>query len=672
MASNRVQKNWFQLAALVVAGLWVFADLTFAQVPAPGNVIPDPEDISYFDGVYPKVKKLDVTGKEGRLDATGKLLLIKQFKAESYRLVRDRMTNQLELIVEAPECLFDRTSQQASSPGPLKVHSGDGRLLIEGVGFLLRQGSNNNLVLNISNQVSTTIKGARLGQSPIGDTNAAASNTIVIHSGDLTYDRSTDLITYTKDVHAGDQQTDLTTDVLRIGLNTNNAVQNVVADRNVVISITNGGHIFGTRAVYEAAAGNNFVTITGEPRWEDGLREGTATQFIYNGIDSTFRAEGDAHFKLPRNSFTNSDFGLISLPAGSTSATNSATNLIELSADSVTVQRPTNGPIQGMIAERNVVVLDPDTGNRATGDRGVYSAETGRLQLIGNAALEGGLRLTRADVLEFNRVNQTLVGQTNAFIRLPVASLGHSLSLSNSPSSGRTNATNLFLEVRANWYEYAADVLTFREKVRGTLLEGDTPRVTLNCDDLAVTFLSNNVQRVVARTNVYAHQLPLEKKGGRIVERELKCDQLQVLVRTNGLIEEMDASGNCHALQDETIPGRSKPVRSTAAANLAKAFFRPDSNAVDHAYAEQDVVLTYDDRTARGARLDYTATNDTATLTGDPSFETVSIRITSRDAIVYDHAQGKFNVFTHPRAVIPLTPEMLSKARAKEASKPSK
>ena len=63
---------------------------------------------------------------------------------------------------------------------------------------------------------------------------------------------------------------------------------------------------------------------------------------------------------------------------------------------------------------------------------------------------------------------------------------------------------------------------------------------------------------------------------------------------------------------------------------------------------------------------------DTATLTGDPSFETASIHLTSQDAIVYDHAQGKFNVFTHPRAIIPLTPEMVSKARAKEASKSSK
>jgi len=80
----------------------------------------------------------------------GGLLLIKQVKIERFDL-----TGKLLLVAEAPECIYDPVNDVASSAGEIHVRTGDGKLKIDGEGFLWRK---NDSLFTISNQVNTVIE----------------------------------------------------------------------------------------------------------------------------------------------------------------------------------------------------------------------------------------------------------------------------------------------------------------------------------------------------------------------------------------------------------------------------------------------------------------------------------------------------------------------------------
>src|SRR5262249_2353858 len=151
---------------------------------------------------------------------------------------------------------------------------------IDGEGFLLRQNGTN-FTLTISNKVHTIIKREFLAQATAG-TNAAPSRSgvntppgtnqvIHIYSDYFVFDRESNLITYTKNVRAEDDEMDLTCDVMTIHRSTN-AIDRIVADRNVVVVTKMNGRITGDRAVYTTEAGKQLVELTGDPRWQDGAR----------------------------------------------------------------------------------------------------------------------------------------------------------------------------------------------------------------------------------------------------------------------------------------------------------------------------------------------------------------------------------------------------------------
>jgi hypothetical protein len=61
----------------------------------------------------------------------------------------------LEWIVTAPECVYDSVNFTANSAGPLQLQTGDGKIRVDGDGFLWRQ---NDSFLTISNHVQTVIE----------------------------------------------------------------------------------------------------------------------------------------------------------------------------------------------------------------------------------------------------------------------------------------------------------------------------------------------------------------------------------------------------------------------------------------------------------------------------------------------------------------------------------
>lgn len=73
------------------------------------------------------------------------------------RLRTFRTNGALEMLAEAPQCVYDAAQKTVSSAGPLQIQSADRRFLLEGEGFLLQQ-TNSNLI--ISNRVHTVVRNA--------------------------------------------------------------------------------------------------------------------------------------------------------------------------------------------------------------------------------------------------------------------------------------------------------------------------------------------------------------------------------------------------------------------------------------------------------------------------------------------------------------------------------
>ena len=111
----------------------------------------DFSSVEYFDPPDEKQMKSRISGAEAQPLAGG-LLAIKQLKLEMFDT-----NGLLQVVVKAPECVYDTQSGLANSSGHLWVESADGKSHVEGDGFLWRQ---TNSFLTISNNVHTVIENA--------------------------------------------------------------------------------------------------------------------------------------------------------------------------------------------------------------------------------------------------------------------------------------------------------------------------------------------------------------------------------------------------------------------------------------------------------------------------------------------------------------------------------
>lgn len=108
--------------------------------------------VEYFDAPHQQQMKSRLSGAVAQPQPGG-LLLIKQLKLETFDV-----EGEPEIIVTAPECVYDTLNATASSPGHLAVETGNGNFRVEGDGFLWRQSDE---FLTISNHVSTVIQNMR-------------------------------------------------------------------------------------------------------------------------------------------------------------------------------------------------------------------------------------------------------------------------------------------------------------------------------------------------------------------------------------------------------------------------------------------------------------------------------------------------------------------------------
>jgi len=107
--------------------------------------------VEYFEPPRQQQMKSRLSGAEAQPEAGG-LLVIKQLKLETFS-----PDGKPEIVVTAPECVYDTFNHVANSAGHLQLRADGGKLCVEGDGFLWRQ---NDSFLTISNHVRTVIAGA--------------------------------------------------------------------------------------------------------------------------------------------------------------------------------------------------------------------------------------------------------------------------------------------------------------------------------------------------------------------------------------------------------------------------------------------------------------------------------------------------------------------------------
>ena len=143
----KIRLNSAPFIVSIFMALGFFAIATQAQQNLAGHAN-DFSSVDYWEAPHQQVMKSRLSGAEAQ--PQGQLLVIKQLKLEMFD------TNGVtEVVVKAPDCVYDTLHSVASSPGHLWLESGDGKSHVEGDGFLWRQ---TNSFLTISNNVHTVIE----------------------------------------------------------------------------------------------------------------------------------------------------------------------------------------------------------------------------------------------------------------------------------------------------------------------------------------------------------------------------------------------------------------------------------------------------------------------------------------------------------------------------------
>ncbi|MEO5803207.1 MAG: LptA/OstA family protein [Verrucomicrobiota bacterium] len=603
----------------------------------------------------PKTLKLKAifTGQNAK-QVTGSQVLVSEFAMKTFR---NGDTNQVELIVEAPECLVDRNNSVASSPGRLKAYTASTNFLIEGEGFFCQQ---TNALLIISNKVETTIRKDLLKSRSVEKTpqptpglSDSTNQFLKIYADHFEFLYESNLVIYTGNVLVTDPQIGLTCDLLTIFLTTNKTIQKITAANHVVIVNKKDGSIAtGDEATYVLNGDEESIELTGHPTWRDGQRDGKADRFVFDRKNNIFRAEKNAVFKLPREKIGQP--GLLNSNASSTNAQTGKP--VEISADLFTFKlAETNGPVQEIIAEKNVVILSESDQSRATGDKAIYNEETGLVQLTGNPVWKNNQNEIKADILAIGKTNQFFSAKTNVSMKLPATLFKRTLAAG---AANTATVTNEFIQIFCNEFSYATNTAEFSENVRATLLDENGSQTTLRCDFAKVSFgPGNQVETVFADKNVVLEEIPGPALRTNVLKKTLACELLTVnRSAKTGLLESIHAETKVVGEQIERAA--LGEVVKRISADVVDAKFSPTTNQIETVVAERNVLIEKIEPNksgqASGEKAVYrmSAGQEVVELTGHPSARTETMLFSDALVMLWNLKSGKISAM--PYKVTPL------------------
>jgi lipopolysaccharide export system protein LptA len=506
------------------------------------------------------------------------------------------------LIVVAPQCIYNTRIQSVASSGQLRVSTGEGQFSIEGEGFEWQQAGGH---LVISNQVHAVLhKG--LMDSMIVATQAVAasvsSNQFVdIYSGQFQF--RTNVVVFRQDVRVEDPQGKLSCERLSATFTEpERRIKTVVAEENVIIE---AGEVraTGEKAIYHLT--NDLVELTGNPTWriDKPAVEGRAEEIAIERKGRNFHASRGVRMTMPQGSLGQG--GFLNLQGlAPTNAVPDKAQPVEVLADdfrfradavrtnfnlailhgnvqlndeqaklrckTLTISSAAQGGLtESAVAEGQVVVEQGR--DRVTAEKAVYSAADGAVELTGKPTwivrqLEG-----TAERVAFDVTNRTYRAARNVRMRLPPGAFGQTAWLL--PKTGVT--TNVLaapakaaedhptrpVELSSDEFEFKSavnaggrDLATYR----GNVVVSDPDRMKLSCGLLTGSIIAgtNQVQSVVAERDVEIRIL--HPKGDRLARGDkavYTADREEVVLTGEQQVEIalMDAEGLTRAQGTEII-----------------------------------------------------------------------------------------------------------------------
>lgn len=454
-----------------------------------------------------------------------KLFLLSGLTLQTYR-----ENGEPELLIKAPQCLYDRDAKSASSPGPLRVTTADGKFSIEGEGFSLLQTSSS---LNISNRVRTIIDADLLNpqtNSRAKSGNKSGGSGVEIRADQFEYSGDTGVGVYERQVHVtGTNDMSLASEKLAFELPfKERQLKTLKAERDVVVDHA-GVRATGQTALYSAATG--LIRLRGNPAWRHELREGRGDELIIDRTNKIFRAEGHAWVRMPAQGLSISSLLSASnnIPSASAKATNQFVEVASefhefltnqatfgervlvteyvgnqargtLSCGHMVASYTGTNQLQTLVAQRQVLLQDGT--NTLSSGQAVFNGTNGVLLLTENPAWSSGQRSGKGDLIRVNtRANELLV-QGHATMRLPATELARAAD----PRTGvgekklAPPGTNEWAEVSSQEYTLRPGGAQFRGGVRAT-----HPRMTWSCDDTLLVELpqaGGQIENLVANKRV--------------------------------------------------------------------------------------------------------------------------------------------------------------------------
>jgi len=127
---------------------------------------------------------------------------------------------------------------------------------------------------------------------------------------------------------------------------------------------------------------------------------------------------------------------------------------MDLTCEVMTLRRSTNGSLESIVAQTNVVIVGKQDNSRATGDKAVYivNPEKETVELSGHAHWRDNQREVKADSFIFDRKGNTVRAEPNAYLRLPRTALDQSgpLAPKSVVATSSPAGTNQFIEITSN------------------------------------------------------------------------------------------------------------------------------------------------------------------------------------------------------------------------------
>ncbi len=535
----------------------------------------------------------------------------------------------VQLLILATNCVVDLRANRVSSAAGLHVATGDGQLALEGTGFQWQQTTGE---LVVSNQVLT-----RLRKRPADP--AATGDVLTIRAGEMQLLLASNQVTFRRQVHAADPDLEVRAERLAARRSPAGRFDRLEVEGDVEIrSRRDGSRTTSERAEYRLTEAGEVIELTGRPRWTDAVREAQADLFrLERGAGPApqiLRALGRAGLKLPLDTNSPSLWPLPeSAPAAPSGAPEPSPDFIRLTAEVLTlILPPTNGPVQGVLAETNVVIADLADAWRATAARARFSNDV--LELSGAPHWSGRGREVRGEPLRLNLREHSVEVLGGARLRLPAGALaaaGFTPRPTNRPPTPAW--TNLFVEVEAEAAQFVAGRLTFAPPVRARVSAGGPTLGELTCRELTVLY-HDQLEAIEAVGAVRLEQFARPERPG--LTRTLECERLRAAFAADGTVRQLEAAGGVTGRQRESRAAAGTAVLTEVRAQSVQAWFRPGTNRLERATATGQVRVSRGDRRAAGEHATYTAATGRLELTGQPRVETPEGRITGAEVLTWD------------------------------------